>query len=61
MAVVTAVVVRDWWLRRWRPLRRWLWWVGGSNDAGRYDGGCGGVGDSDGGGFSSEDSDRPSR
>jgi hypothetical protein len=41
--VVTAVVVRDWWLRRWRPLRRWLWWVGGSDDAGCYDGGCGGL------------------
>ncbi len=40
---VTAVVAGDWWLRRWQLLRRWLWGVGGSDDAGRYDGGCGGL------------------
>ncbi len=43
MAAVTAVVVVGWWLRRCRPLRRWLWGVGDSDDAGRYDGGCGGL------------------
>ncbi len=33
MAAVTVVVVVGWWLRRCRPLRRWLWGVGDSDGA----------------------------